>query len=92
MGAGSNRITSLTFEARNPDPARLEAVRQAVAKARAEAEAAAGVLGVALGAPLEVNIGMDYGYPPPAPMMRMEGAAYDMVQSAPTPIERGGKA
>src|SRR5687768_718856 len=32
--AGSNRITSLTFEARNPEPARLEAVRQAVTKAR----------------------------------------------------------
>jgi uncharacterized protein YggE len=86
--AGANRISSLTFEARNPEPARLEAVRQAVAKARAEAEAAAGALGVALGAPLEVNVGMDYSYPqPPMPMYR-EAMAVDM-QAAPTPIQPG---
>jgi uncharacterized protein YggE len=86
--AGANRITALTFEARDTEPARLEAVRLAVAKARAEAEAAAGALGVALGPPLEVNVGMDYGYPPPTPMYR-QAMAMDMAQSAPTPIEAG---
>jgi uncharacterized protein YggE len=88
LTAGSNRISSLRFEAKDPEPARLEAVRQAVAKARAEAEAAAGALGVALGPPLEVNVGMDFGYPPPVPMYR-EAIAMDMAQAAPTPIEAG---
>jgi uncharacterized protein YggE len=88
LAAGANRISSLRFEAKDPEPARLEAVRQAVTKARAEAEAAAGALGVALGGPIEVNIGMDYGYPPPMPMYR-EAMAMDMAQSAPTPIEAG---
>jgi uncharacterized protein YggE len=88
LTAGANRISSLRFEAKDPEPARLEAVRQAVAKARAEAEAAAGALGVALGEPLEVNVGMDYGFPPPMPMYR-EAMAMDMVQVANTPIEAG---
>ena len=88
IAAGSNRISSLTFEAKDPEPARLEAVRQAVAKARAEAEAAAGALGVGLGAPLEVNVGMDYSYPQPMPMYR-QGVAMDMAAAAPTPIEAG---
>ena len=37
IGAGSNRIASLRFEARDPEPARLEALRGAVAKAQVEA-------------------------------------------------------
>jgi uncharacterized protein YggE len=88
ISAGANRISSLTFEARDPEPARLEAVRQAVGKARAEAEAAAGALGVPLGPPLEVNVGMDYPYPPPSPLYR-EAMAMDMAQAAPTPIQPG---
>jgi uncharacterized protein YggE len=89
IGAGSNRISSLTFEARDPEPARLEAVRQAVAKARAEAEAAAGALGVPLGEPLEVNVGMDYSYPPPPMPMYREAMGLDIAQAAPTPIQPG---
>ena len=88
IGAGANRISSLTFEARDPEPARLEAVRQAVAKARAEAEAAAGALGVPLGPPLEVNVGMDFTIPPPMPMMR-DMAYAEAVQVAATPVEPG---
>ncbi len=88
IGAGANRISSLTFEARDPEPAQLEAVRQAVAKARAEAEAVAGALGVPLGPPLEVNVGMDFTIPPPMPMMRNMAYA-EAVQVAATPVEPG---
>ena len=86
IGAGSNRIASLRFEARDPEPARLEALRGAVAKARAEAEAVAEALGVTLGMPQEVSTGADYGYPPP--VMR-EDMAMGMAQAAPTPVEPG---
>lgn len=84
VAAGANHIESLTFEAKNPDPARLEAYRVAVAKARAEAEAVATALGVTLGGPLEVQLSADYGSPYPQPMYRV---SMDMAQaSAPTPI------
>ncbi len=88
ISAGANRISSLTFEARDTEPARLDAVRQAVAKARAEAEAAASALGATLGPPQEVNVGMDYTYPPTPPLMR-GAVAFDMAQAAPTPVEPG---
>jgi len=89
IGAGANRISSLTFEAREPEPARLEAVRQEVSKARAEAESVAGALGVPLGPPLEVNVGMDFTIPPPKPMMR-DMAYAEAVQVAAIPGEQGG--
>jgi uncharacterized protein YggE len=87
IGAGANRIAGLSFEARNPEPARADALRQAVAKARAEADAVASAMGVTLGAPLEVNVSSDYMYPPPRPMYRE--MAMDMAQAAPTPVEPG---
>lgn len=81
--AGSNRIAGLTFEAKDPQPARLEALRAAVAKAKTEAETVAAAMGVTLGAPLEVQSSADYGYPN-VPMYRMEMSA----QLAPaTPVE-----
>jgi uncharacterized protein len=85
--AGANRIAGLSFEAKDPQPARTEALRQAVAKARAEAETVATALGVRLGNPLEVNISSDYMYPPPRPMYRE--MAMDIAQAAPTPVEPG---
>ncbi len=69
IGAGANRISSLTFEA------------------RAEASAVAGALGVPLGPPLEVNVGMDFTIPPPMPMMR-DMAYTEAVQVAATPGEQ----
>jgi len=87
IGAGANRIAGLYFEAKDPEPARIEALRQAVAKARAEAEAVATALGSTLGPPLEVNLSADYGYPPPRPMYRE--MAMDVAQAAPTPVEPG---
>ena len=83
--SGSNRIAGLTFEAKDPEPARLEALRAAVAKAKSEAEAVATAMGVTLGMAIEVQTSADYGYPPPTPMyrtMEMAGQA-----AAPTPIE-----
>ena len=84
--AGSNRIDNLTFEAKDPEPARLEALRTAVAKAKVEAETVATSLGVTLGMPIDVQISADYGSPQPMPMYR----TMDMSQAgAPTPIESG---
>lgn len=86
IAAGANRIASLTFEARDPEPARLDALRAAVAKARSEAETVASAMGVNLGPPIEVQTSADYGYPPPMPMYRSiaRGQA-----AAPTPVEPG---
>lgn len=87
IGAGANRIAGLSFEAKDPQPARIEALRLAVAKARAEAETVATALGATLGPPLEVNVNADYGYPPPVPMYRE--MAMDAAQAAPTPVLPG---
>ncbi|MGD2071394.1 MAG: SIMPL domain-containing protein [Gemmatimonadota bacterium] len=85
--AGANRVAGLSFEARDTDEARLEAVRAAVAKARQEAQAMAGALGLPLGPPLEVRGGAQVPTPPrPVAYMRMDAA---MEQAAPTPVEPG---
>ncbi len=85
VSAGSNRIASLTFEAKDPEPARLDALRTAVAKAKSEAETVATALGVVLGMPIDVQTSADYGNPPPMPMYRMDAV---MSQAAvATPIE-----
>lgn len=84
VGAGANRIASLSFEAVETEAARLEALRMAVEKARAEAHAIADALGVTLGPPMEVRGGAET--PSPRPQ------AYDMEMaraSAPTPVEPG---
>jgi uncharacterized protein YggE len=85
---GANRIAGLSFEAKDPLPARAEALRQAVGRARSEAETVATAMGIGLGAPLEVNISADYMYPPPSPRMYRE-MAMDVAQAAPTPVEPG---
>lgn len=84
VGAGSNRVASLVFEASDTEEARQEALRMAVAQARAQAEAMAAALGVPLGPPMEVRGGANApGRPPRALAMRVEGAN--------TPIEAGGQ-
>jgi uncharacterized protein YggE len=88
IGAGANRIAGLSFEAKDPQPARMEALRQAVERARGEAQTVATAMGVTLGQPLEVNISADYMYPPPAPRMYRD-MAMEAVQAAPTPVEPG---
>ncbi|HSR41957.1 MAG TPA: SIMPL domain-containing protein [Longimicrobiales bacterium] len=84
VAAGANRIASLSFEARDTEAARLEALRRAVEEARRQAEAMAAALGLPLGPPLEVNGGARVPSPEPY-MARME-----MAQAAPsTPVEAG---
>ena len=86
INAGANRIAGLTFEAKDPEPARLEALRAAVARARSEAEAVAEAMGVDLGMPLEVQTSADLGGTPPRQMYR----TMEMTQAvAPTPVEPG---
>jgi uncharacterized protein YggE len=87
IGAGGNRIAGLSFEAKDPEPARIEALKQAVARARAEAETVATAMGATLGAPQEVNVSADYGFPQPMPMYRE--MAMDVAQAAPTPVSPG---
>lgn len=85
VGAGANRIASLSFEARDTRAARMEALRMAVQEARRQAETMAEALGLPLGPPLEVNGGSNPNPPRPLPMARME-----MAQAAPsTPVEAG---
>jgi uncharacterized protein YggE len=87
VGAGGNRIAGLSFEAKDPEPGRVAALKLAVARARAEAETVATAMGATLGAPLEVNVSADYSSPPPMPMYRM---VMDQAQaSAPTPVSPG---
>ena len=85
--SGANRVTNLSFELRDAESARLDALRQAVAKARAEAEVLATAAGQRLGPPL--NISSSSYYEPR--QMRMQ--AMDMAVAAPaappTPIEAG---
>lgn len=85
VGGGANRVASLSFEASDTEPARLEALRAAVGKARAEAEAIAGAMGTTLGEPLEVRGGA--AMPPPnQPYFR---GAMVAMEAAATPIEAG---
>ncbi|MFP3947509.1 MAG: SIMPL domain-containing protein, partial [Longimicrobiales bacterium] len=88
IGAGANRVASLTFLASDTEEARLRALRDAVATAHREAEAMAGALGMSLGEPLEVTGGADRSPPTPMPF-RMESATF---QDASTPVEPGTRA
>lgn len=85
--AGANRIDGLSFELRDPESARLEALRKAVATAQLEADAIATAAGQRLGKPL--NISTSSGYEP-RPMYRVAMQAADMAAPpAPTPVEAG---
>ena len=84
--AGANRVAGLDFELKDPQSARLEALRLAVAKARGEAEAMAQAAGQRLGPPLNITT---HGFIEPRAMRMQEGAVMDMMQAVPTPIEPG---
>ena len=86
-GAGANRIAGLSFEATDPEPARLQAVQDAVRKARSEAEAMAEALGVQLGGVLEVRGGAQV----PGPIFRGLARAEMAQVATPTPIEGGSQ-
>lgn len=85
VGAGANRVSSLSFDVRNAEAARLEALATAVRQARAQAEVIAMALGGTLGAPLEVRGGAQA----PSPIYSRTAMSFDMAEAAPTPIEPG---
>jgi uncharacterized protein YggE len=86
LKAGANRVANLYFELRDPEAARLEAVRAAVRKAQAEAQIMAETAGQRLGAPLQMNSG---GYAIPRAYDRAVEMAMQAPAAAPTPIEPG---
>jgi uncharacterized protein YggE len=87
LQAGANRVAGLNFELKDPQSARLQALRQAVARARSDAEAMAQAVGERLGPPLNMTT---HGYAEPR---QFRGEAVRMVDAmqapAPTPIEPG---
>lgn len=87
IAAGANRIDNLSFELRDPQAARLEALRLAVQNARAQADVLASATGQKLGPPQSINT--SGGYIPPRPMYRVADAAMIAGEAAPTPVEAG---
>lgn len=83
IGAGANRVTGLSFELRNPEEARAEALELAVARARRDAEVAAQAAGQALGPPVRIEVG-DARVSP-----REVVAARAIQEMGPTPVEAG---
>lgn len=86
VGAGANRVASISFSASDTEAARAQALAEAVANARAQAQAIAASLGYELGPPLEVRGGAQR--PPPIPFEAMRSV---QAQAAPTPIEPGSQ-
>jgi uncharacterized protein YggE len=82
IGAGANQVASISFLASDTEPARAQALAEAVRNARAQAEVIAGALGFELGPPLEIRGGAERPMPMPIVAMRA-------VQADATPIEAG---
>jgi uncharacterized protein YggE len=86
IAAGANRVASLSFELRDAEAARLEAVQDAVRKAAREAEAVASAAGQRLGPPLDIQTSTHM--PMPGPMYERVAMAAADVQAS-TPVEAG---
>ena len=88
ISGGANRIANLSFELKDSESARLDALRQAVAKARAEAEVVAAAAGQRLGKPQTISSSSHWQ---PQPMYRRDVMNAEMAQAAPppTPVEAG---
>ena len=85
VAAGANRIDNLSFELRDPQAARLEALRLAVERAKAEAEVVAAAAGQKLGPPQSMSVSSGWV---PQPMYRT--AVAEMAAAAPpTAVEPG---
>jgi uncharacterized protein YggE len=87
IAAGANRVAGLSFELRDPQAARNEALRLAVTRARSEAEVMADAAGQRLGVPLNITTG-GYAVPKYARAMDMMMEA-QQAPAPPTPIEAG---
>jgi uncharacterized protein len=88
LEAGANRVAGLSFEIRDTEPHRQEALRRAVARARGEAEVMAEALGMRLGDPVTVQGGAESPQPR-SPLFRGADVMMAMEASAPTPVEAG---
>jgi uncharacterized protein YggE len=87
VASGANRIANLSFELRDNESARLEALRIAVGRARAEAELLASAAGQKLGPP--INISSSSHWEPRQYRMQAMDVAMAAPPAAPTPIEAG---
>ena len=88
ISSGANRIHNLSFELRDVESARLEALRLATTRARREAEVLASAAGQTLGVPVSIS---SSSYFEPR-QYRMEAVRMDMAGAPappPTPIEGG---
>lgn len=87
IGAGANRVDGLSFQLRDAESARLEALERAVAAARTEAETIARALGRTLGPAISVS---SAGMPAAPARFAMDRAiAAEAAIAPPTPIEPG---
>ena len=84
IGAGANRVASISFGASDTEEAEAEALAEAVRNARAQAEVIAQTLGRRLGPPLVVSGGAQRPMPTGDTLRRFSMAE---AQAAPTPIE-----
>jgi uncharacterized protein YggE len=64
LAAGANRVDSITFDLKDPAPARAQALKAVVADAQSDAQAIASAAGVGLGRILSIT--EDYSYEPRA--------------------------
>ncbi len=83
--AGANRAQGIRFQLKDPDAARRDALRLAVANARKDAEALAQASGQQLGELLQLGSNAQVT-PPPVPMFAARAMAQDV---ATTPVEPG---
>jgi uncharacterized protein YggE len=86
IGSGANRVASITFSASDTEPARAQALAEAVDNARSEADVIVQSLGYRLGAPIEIRGGAQRPVPRPMAFSAERAMA---VQAVPTPIEAG---
>lgn len=84
IGAGANRVDSLSYDLRDNTQARNGAIAKAAKDAQAQAQALATALGVKLGPVVKASTISEAR---PVPVMRMQASA--MMRSAATPIEAG---
>lgn len=85
IAAGANRAQGISFQLADPEGARREALRLAVANARLNAEALAQAAGQRLGSVLRLSMNVGV-MQPPRPMLRAMSADASV---APTPVEPG---
>jgi len=86
IAAGANRAQGIRFQLKDPDAARRDALRLAVANARRDAETLAQASGQQLGELLQLGSNAQVT-PPPVPMFAAARIAAENV--APTPVEPG---